>query len=266
MGCNNCSCNSCSNDQSVTRQIKVGTYNGGTGGAGSLDDVAHIGNETDLPLIAAPAILDVHLATLAQVKQYSNGGGFSYIDADDLNHIEIYNSIMYKSVISSDVTVGAILSPAGTKGTLIIVQDDLGGHLTSLAPNNKGTSIVLNTLPRAVTELTFIKTDNDAYWTSRVLDPGIQITQVPVFRIDDLYDTLEILHSFNDSDILISTNDGPYVEYTGPFSIGAVDRPAGYWKTKVKATPNRMESAVANSLATSSIKKGFDYTFNFNLS
>jgi len=46
---------------------------------------------------------------------------------------------------------------------------------------------------------------------------------------------------------LVSENGSAFVTYSGTINVGNVARPAGYWKFKTKAAPQRNESAVVSS-------------------
>lgn len=69
----------------------------------------------------------------------------------------------------------------------------------------------------------------------------------PTVTADDTANTLYFSHALGTSEILVSINDGEYGPYSGPYSIGNVDLPAGYYKAKVKEAQGRNESAVASS-------------------
>lgn len=69
----------------------------------------------------------------------------------------------------------------------------------------------------------------------------------PTWVADDEANTLSATHPLGTSEILVSENDGAYTAYAGEISVGDVDRPVGYWKSKTKATSERNESLVALS-------------------
>jgi hypothetical protein len=71
----------------------------------------------------------------------------------------------------------------------------------------------------------------------------------PTFLADDAANTLIVTHPLGNSDILVSENEGAFVQYTGQINVGDVARAAGYWKFKTKAGSGRNESAVVNSPA-----------------
>lgn len=178
---------------------------------------------------------------------------------------------MKKVIINRDIRVTALEQPPGATGILLVKQNDEGGHVITLAAGNSfstgQTSIVLNTFPRAVTRLYWERYDVGAFWRSETVDPGIKPTTRPTIAIDDYYDTLDVYHQLGYSAIEMSIDNGPWQDFTGPFNIGAVDRPAGYWRFKIKALePTRLESKIAYSLPTSSIKEGFPYVLPLTLS
>jgi hypothetical protein len=183
-----------------------------------------------------------------------------YTQPNSAGYIEVDGLYMYKAVVTRDVTVGSITSPAGDEGRLILVQDDLGGHKSTLAPGNKGDAIVLNTLPRAITSLQWYKDDTGVYWTSKIMNPGIKPTSKPVFQLNDYLNTLDIFHELGYTQIELSTDGGPWLQFTGPFSFGAVDRPKGYWRARVKGLePTRLVSAISYSNPVNAAQIGFEY-------
>jgi len=265
-----CTCNNkrCNGDCFVTRQIRVNSGLGRAGGIGedTLDDVSQRGNVTTVSLVAKPAIFDYELATLGQVKEYSQSEGFKYIEQEENGDVIIVGSSMQKVVISQDAVINANVNSAGQRGVLILKVNDDGGYKYSFAEGNIGNTI-LNTLPRAQTRLYWERYDDLVRWTSDIIMEGIKPTPIPVFAIDDYYDTLEVFSSYADSEILLSTDNGPFLPYPGKFNIGAVDRPAGYWKAKVKSLePSRLESYIAYSLPTHSVKVGFPFVLPLTLS
>ncbi|WP_026904567.1 hypothetical protein [Pedobacter glucosidilyticus] len=68
----------------------------------------------------------------------------------------------------------------------------------------------------------------------------------PVAIADDVLNTLAFTHELGSSEIVVSTNDGPYMPYS-LINVGDVYRPAGYYKAKIKAAPGRNESGITNS-------------------
>lgn len=172
---------------------------------------------------------------------------------------------MEKIILTQDTVVTAFDRSAGEDGKLIVVQDDEGGHLITYKDGELGGNVILDTYPRSIMILEWIRDDVNVYWTSRIAKPGIEPTSIPTIRIDDYLDTLEVFHFFPDSEILMSVNNGPWVQYPGKFNIGAVDRPAGYWRFKVKEGVDRIESKIAYSLPTHAVKIGFPETLPFKL-
>ncbi|MCX2473284.1 right-handed parallel beta-helix repeat-containing protein [Pedobacter sp. MC2016-05] len=76
-------------------------------------------------------------------------------------------------------------------------------------------------------------------------------SSAPVLSADDHANTLIAAHSQYSSEIVFSVNNGSFQSYTGKISVGNVARAAGYWKFKIKAASNRIESPVINSPAFS---------------
>jgi hypothetical protein len=62
-------------------------------------------------------------------------------------------------------------------------------------------------------------------------------------------DTLNTLVFTGSNEIVVSINGGPFIDYAGPYSIGDIDLPAGYYKAKVKATSLHKESGLTDSPA-----------------
>jgi len=70
----------------------------------------------------------------------------------------------------------------------------------------------------------------------------------PIVTGNDTANTLIATHATYPNDIVVSTNNSPYVDYTETILVGNVDRPAGYWKFKIKAAlPGRNESSIVSS-------------------
>lgn len=80
-------------------------------------------------------------------------------------------------------------------------------------------------------------------------DPVVQTPIPPTVIGNDTTDILTASHSLGASEILVSENGGVWTAYAGPISVGNVARASGYWQFKIKAAPNRNESAVASSPA-----------------
>ncbi|QPH39940.1 right-handed parallel beta-helix repeat-containing protein [Pedobacter endophyticus] len=71
----------------------------------------------------------------------------------------------------------------------------------------------------------------------------------PVVTGDDKTNILSGKHDLYGSDIVVSENGGAFQAYTAAINVGNVDRPAGYWKFKIKAADGRNESAEVPSPA-----------------
>ena len=170
-----------------------------------------------------------------------------------------------KITIVEDTYFDALGAKPGMSGTIIAVIDDPAGHVFYLAEGNLGPTLVSNTLARAETELKWMRTDNAVYWTSRVLKEGIEQTVKPVFAIDDYYKTLDIFAAYPYSEIVMSTNSGPFLPFTGRIDIADIDRPAGYWKAKIISATDRLESALAISLPTYQGRRGFPFVLPLTL-
>lgn len=80
-----------------------------------------------------------------------------------------------------------------------------------------------------------------------IVQKNIIVPTSPVVTSDDEKNTITVSHSFGQSEILVSENNGTYQQYAGPLSVGNVDRPAGYWKFKIKEAVDRVESIPVNS-------------------
>src|SRR5690606_8550659 len=72
-----------------------------------------------------------------------------------------------------------------------------------------------------------------------VIEPGeipeTVTPEPPTVSGNDTTNILSASHILGSSEILVSANGGAYAQYTGPISVGDFDRPAGYWKFKIKA-------------------------------
>jgi len=71
----------------------------------------------------------------------------------------------------------------------------------------------------------------------------------PALTANDTANTLSASHPLGASEIVVSENNGTFAAYTGTINVGNVNRPAGYWKFKIKAAAGRNESSVASSPA-----------------
>lgn len=177
--------------------------------------------------------------------------------------------LIQKIVLDRSLTLidGSNREP-GDSGVLILKQDDSGARYYRLSDNpiNVGSILNNNYLPRARIALRWYRDDESCYWTIDRVIKGVYPTTPPVFRVDDFNNRLEIFHSLPLTEVLISENNGPWVPYSGPIQVGAVDRPGGYWKAYIPETETRTESPIAYSLPFNAGSKGFPYTFNFQLS
>lgn len=192
--------------------------------------------------------------------------GFEYID-DEEGVINIEDSVTYKHIATGNVKVNALDTQPGMSGVLIIKQDDLGGHRITLDTGNNGAAIIINTNPRAETRLSWERYDDAVYWKNEIITTGLLATTLPIFAINDYYNTLDIFHQLGYTEIEISTNNGPWVQFIGPITIGAVDRPRGYWRARIKANePTRLVSGISYSNPVFAAQFGFNYTLNLKLS
>jgi hypothetical protein len=102
--------------------------------------------------------------------------------------------------------------------------------------------------------LTAIATDNQGVSTTKTVT--ITVTAAPVtttkpdkpsYLFDDDADTLQFNSPLGSSELLLSTNNGSFVADPGKITVGNVNRPEGYYKSKVKAATGRAESDVTLS-------------------
>ena len=73
------------------------------------------------------------------------------------------------------------------------------------------------------------------------------IPTAPTLSTNHMTSTLRAFHALGNSEIMVSENDSPYVAYKDPMNMGKQNRPAGYWKFKIKAAAGRKESPVTES-------------------
>lgn len=74
----------------------------------------------------------------------------------------------------------------------------------------------------------------------------------PTGTANDTADTLVMAHPLGLSELVLSTNSGPFVPMSSlTINVGDVARPAGYYRVKVKAAAGRNESDVYSSPAFS---------------
>lgn len=154
----------------------------------------------------------------------------------------------------------------GESGILVVKQDDISGRNFTLGgEGNIGTVGAQDALPREIYTLRWYRTDEHCFWEMGDKVKGIFSTVIPVIRVDDYLNELEVLHHLPDSELEISVNNGPWIQYTGTMQIGAVDRPAGYYRARVKDDPSRTVSPIAYSLPFKSQTEGFPYILNLIL-
>lgn len=80
--------------------------------------------------------------------------------------------------------------------------------------------------------------------------PANTTPAAPTIIANDTADTIDATHALGDSEILVSINNGAYVQFDGtPIAVGDVARAAGYYKFKIKAATGRNESPIASSPA-----------------
>ncbi|MCX3264021.1 right-handed parallel beta-helix repeat-containing protein [Pedobacter agri] len=72
---------------------------------------------------------------------------------------------------------------------------------------------------------------------------------VPKLLANDILNTLVATHDLYNNDILVSENGGNYKSYTGVINVGDINRAEGYWKFKIEASINRLESDIVSSPA-----------------
>ena len=181
---------------------------------------------------------------------------FEIINAID-SKINIVSGGIKVSTITTDITIDASSATPGITGKLLVIVDDEGNHIVNYADGNVGDKIPTNSLPRAETEFSWYKTNKKTIWNVKIISEGIEQTTIPTISLDNYFYTLEVFHFEDDSEILMSVNGGPWIQYPGKFNVDQVDRPAGYWQFKIKEGVDRIESKVAFSLPLSAIRRGF---------
>lgn len=90
---------------------------------------------------------------------------------------------MKKTILKQDIILDVTEKLAGKTGTILLKQDQVGGHVVTLAENNVG-EVTVDLSPNVTTELTYRIDDEKVYWTSKVLNPAIPYT--PPLAINDL--------------------------------------------------------------------------------
>jgi hypothetical protein len=92
-------------------------------------------------------------------------------------------------------------------------------------------------------------TSGNSNKTMFAIAPVVVTPAPPTINANDANDTLIFGSPLGISEIVVSTQDGPFLPYTNSISIGDVDRPEGYYKAKIKGGTNRNESVVVRSPA-----------------
>jgi len=90
---------------------------------------------------------------------------------------------MKKTILKRDIILDVKEKIAGKSGTILLKQDQVGGHVVTLADNNVG-EVTVDLTPNVTTELTYRIDDEKVYWTSKVLNPAIPY--MPPIAINDL--------------------------------------------------------------------------------
>lgn len=80
--------------------------------------------------------------------------------------------MMKKTILNRDIILDVKEKVAGKSGTLLLMQDQIGGHVVTLAGNNVG-DVTIDLTPNVTTELTYRIDDEKVYWTSKVLNPVV---------------------------------------------------------------------------------------------
>lgn len=90
-----------------------------------------------------------------------------------------FNSItkkMKKIILKKDGTLIAPGKKAGESGFLIIKQDSVGNHRIKLAEGNIG-NVDIGLTPGAVTQMNWLRDDENVYWNAEILTPELIINQ-----------------------------------------------------------------------------------------
>ncbi len=88
-----------------------------------------------------------------------------------------------KIILTADAVLKAPSKQAGQEGVLIVVQDEIGGHLITLDEGNVGSSSI-GYKPGAITQLEWLRDDMFVYWKSIILTADENI--LPPSKITDL--------------------------------------------------------------------------------
>ena len=169
------------------------------------------------------------------------------------NESAVVNSPEFTAVTTPDAPtlkgddVANTLTPSSVLGSSEIVVSENGGAFVPYT----GTINVGN-VARAAGYWKFkIKASTLRNESAVVNSPeftAITTPDAPILAADDVANTLSATSVLGTSEIVVSENGGAFVAYAGQISVGNVARAAGYWKFKIKASTNRNESAVVNSL------------------
>lgn len=151
-----------------------------------------------------------------------------------------------------------------------VTNQDLTNYLTTVSWNDLTSTIPLSKIPVLTLDklpdanldnseftedgtIKINKTFLDAYIDNRIAlaggNPGNTTPVAPTVTANDTNNTLDFSSTLGNSEIVISINGGAYVAYTGQINVGDVERPAGYWKAKIKVDTGRNESSITNSPA-----------------
>lgn len=83
---------------------------------------------------------------------------------------------MKKIILKKDGVLAAPDKKAGESGSLIVKQDAVGNHRLKLAAGNIG-NVDIGLLPESVTQLNWLRDDENVYWTAEILTPELIINQ-----------------------------------------------------------------------------------------
>lgn len=166
------------------------------------------------------------------------------------------------------VSLSATPSPttAGQPVTLNATASDPDGTVQTVQFYNSG--ILLNTVTTPPYVASFIPasagtlllsakaTDNGGI--STVASVQLVVSPAPVTTVtpdpptqtsDDAANTQDFDSPYGKAALLVKVGSGSFGSYAGPYAVGNVDRPEGYYQAKVRADTGRAESAVTSSPA-----------------
>jgi hypothetical protein len=170
------------------------------------------------------------------------------------------------------VSLSATPSPAtaGQPVTLNATASDPDGTVQTVQLYNSG--ILLATLSAAPYVYSFIPstaatlvlsakaTDNGG--TSTVASVQLVVSPAPVATVtpdpptqtsNDDTNTQDFDSPYGKSALLVKIGTGGFGAYAGPYAVGNVNRPEGYFQAKVRADTGRAESTITNSPAYTAI-------------